>query len=73
MTITIYTTTSCQACHLTKRALDRRGITYRELDAAAHRDQLISAGCQQLPVIVTPTETWTGYRPDKLANIRRTA
>lgn len=30
MTVTVYSTPACQACTLTKRHLDRRGIPYTE-------------------------------------------
>ncbi len=33
-TVEIYTTPTCPFCHRAKRLLDKRGVSYREIDAA---------------------------------------
>ena len=51
-------------------ALDRRGIRYEvrtmtEDDAARFKAQ----GHMQAPVVVTETDSWSGFRPDKIAEL----
>lgn len=68
--IVIYTAPNCQPCRLTKRTLDRRGIAYRELDAAEHAERLRGLGHQSVPVVVTPDgHHWSGFRPDLIAQL----
>lgn len=63
----------CQKCMATKRWLDKRGITYTEVDLAKDPDALAwakSRGHQAAPVVVvsTPTEDveWSDFRVDLL-------
>ncbi|NDL63957.1 glutaredoxin-like protein NrdH [Acerihabitans arboris] len=70
MTITIYTKPDCVQCHATCRALDRKGISYRLVDLVADGQALAhvkSLGYQQVPVVQTPSEHWSGFRPDKIS------
>ncbi|RFT23449.1 NrdH-redoxin, partial [Bifidobacteriaceae bacterium GH022] len=32
-------------------------------------DQLRAAGYRQAPVVITPNSSWSGYRPDLIAQI----
>lgn len=74
--ITLYTSEDCQACRMTKRALDKIGVDYRLINIAdvptatleAMRDQ----GHAQLPVVDTGTQRWSGLRPDKIKGIEET-
>ena len=79
MTVTIYTSgPSCQACTLTKRHLDRRGIAYSEVpldndNAAA----AIERGFTKAPVVCVSIDgvdqSWDGYRPDRIDALRGAA
>jgi len=69
MTITIYTRHDCQACELTKRALQRRGLDYHEvnLDQEPERAAEVEArGHRSLPVVITDTDEWAGIDPARL-------
>ena len=69
MIITIYTKPDCVQCHATCRALDRKGIGYQRIDLLADQQALAhvrSLGYQQVPVVETATEHWSGFRPDKI-------
>lgn len=76
MSITVYTKTRCVQCDATKRALDRKGIEYnlvdldQDLQALEH---IKSLGYSQAPVVVTATDAWSGFRPDKIATISQVA
>jgi glutaredoxin-like protein NrdH len=76
MTITVYTITDetgreCSKCIATKKAMDRRGITYevREM-TAADREAFKKAGHLSAPVVIADTESWAGFRPDKILSLK---
>ncbi len=70
--ITVYSKSACVQCTATYRALDSRGISYTVVDLDQHprshrRPQ--GRGLLQAPAVVTDTDTWTGFRPDKIATL----
>lgn len=78
LTITIYTTgPSCGRCIVTKRALTKAGIEYREVnirDNDAARDYVTAElGYSEAPVCVvedgTGEDHWSGFRPDQIARV----
>lgn len=69
MSIIIYTKPDCVQCNATYRALDRQGIDYRVVDLTQDQQALNhvkSLGYQQVPVIITGDDHWSGFRPDKI-------
>lgn len=76
MTITIYTITDentgreCANCTATKKAMERKGITYQSREmTAAEREAFKKAGHLAAPVVATDSETWAGFRPDKILTL----
>lgn len=72
MTITVYSKPNCVQCTATYRALDAGGITYEVVDLSeepAAFELVKQLGYLQAPVVVTDTEHWAGFRPDKIAEI----
>lgn len=72
--ITVHSKKPCVQCDATFRHLDKAGIPYTvvqltEESAGTFKD----AGHMQAPVVVTGTDTWAGYRPDKLNNLKEQA
>ncbi|WP_347567922.1 hypothetical protein [Arthrobacter sp. Y-9] len=50
-----------------------QGLSYRRIDISddpAARRFLESFGFSRMPVVVTPHESWSGFRPDKLAALK---
>jgi len=73
-TVTVYTKPACVQCEATVRALVRKGIAFRLVDVTADDDALAHVrelGHQQVPVVETATEHWSGYRPDRLMALAR--
>jgi len=73
-TVTVYTKNNCMQCKLSKDYLTREGIRYNEYNVEEDemaREAVVGLGYQQLPVIVSGFDHWSGLRPDKLANIPR--
>lgn len=69
-TITVYGKKGCVQCDATYRALDGPGIRYEVVDLAADTNALElvkQLGHLQAPVVVTDTDHWAGFRPDKIA------
>ena len=70
--VIVYSKTACGKCVFTKKWLESKGIPYEEkrtdLDEDA-RNEVIEMGYQELPVVVAGDEHWSGYQPDKLAEL----
>lgn len=67
--ITIYTKPHCVQCDAAKRALDQAGITYTTVDISIDdeaREYVLALGYLQAPVVVTDSEHWSGFRPDRI-------
>lgn len=79
MPITVYSTSNCQMCKATKRALDRAGVPYSEvlLDAnPGERERLKKAGFTSAPVVEYSLLTresesgmWIGHSPTALGDM----
>lgn len=69
--ITVYTKPACVQCAATFKALDKRGIEYQKIDVTENteaREYVMSLGYLGAPVVyVSPTEHWSGFRPDRVA------
>jgi glutaredoxin-like protein NrdH len=76
MTITVYTKPQCVQCGATIKALDKAGITYELVDLTTDidaRDYVMALGHLQAPVVVTDTDYWAGFRPDRIKNLTHNA
>jgi glutaredoxin-like protein NrdH len=78
MSVTVYTTgPSCQRCTLTKKALDKHGVPFVEVDLREQpqaRDYVTEElGYAEAPVVVvedgTGQDHWCGFRRDQIARV----
>lgn len=77
--VTLYSSPGCVQCRPTRLSLDRLketspGFDYREVDLSQDPEalDLVKAmGYMQAPVVVTDTDHWSGFRPDKLGTLER--
>ncbi|MGO1539326.1 MAG: glutaredoxin-like protein NrdH [Leucobacter sp.] len=72
MTISVYSKPSCVQCTATYRALDKQGIEYEVFDVSADEKALAAVkelGYLQAPVVVTESDHWSGFRPDKITEL----
>lgn len=70
--VVLYSKPVCQPCKATKRALDSKGIEYTEIDITTNpeaREHIMSLGYKQAPVVVTETESWSGFKPGKIVEL----
>jgi glutaredoxin-like protein NrdH len=75
MSVTVYTNPNCVQCEMTKKFLDKEGIEYtvENLQSDENYEKLVefvNQGFKAAPIVVTDTETWSGYKPDKLGAIK---
>lgn len=76
MSITVYTKPSCVQCNASKRALDKYGLEYSEVDLTQDEEALATVkalGYQQAPVIFADGDHWAGFRPDKIKALAKVA
>lgn len=72
VTITVFTKPHCPQCDATKRQFTKLGVNFETVDltqSPSILDQLREAGFRQAPVVITPDSSWSGYRPDLIAQI----
>jgi glutaredoxin-like protein NrdH len=54
---------------MTKRMLDKMGIEYDTVDItedAAAFDMIVGMGFKSAPVVITDSDSWAGFQPDKI-------
>lgn len=67
--VKVYTKPSRVQCNATYRALDSKGIEYEVIDLsidAEALEEVKALGYLQAPVVVTDSDHWSGFRPDKI-------
>ena len=67
--ITVNGTHACVQCAATTRFLDKRDVPYEFIDLDENQAKLAALradGFQQIPVIETPSERFTGFNPNRL-------
>ena len=69
----VYSKEDCMQCNFTKKWLNEHGIEYEEFDVEKDEEALKyikeELGYQAVPVVVTETDNWYGFRPDRLAGL----
>ena len=67
---TVYTKPACVQCDMTKRYMDKNGISYNTVDITqdpAALDMIMGMGFSSAPVVITENDSWAGFQPDKLS------
>jgi len=69
MSVTVYSMPNCPQCAATYKLLDRNQIEYEVIDLTMNAgafETVKNLGYLKAPVVVTDTEHWAGFRPDKI-------
>lgn len=69
---TVYVKPSCVQCDMTKRMLDKLEIDYNTVDITqdqAALDMVLSMGFKSAPVVITESDAWAGFQPDKINSL----
>ena len=72
--VTVYSKPGCMQCTMTKKALEKNGIPYTEVDVTEVEAALeyisIELSYAQVPVVVVDDQThWAGFRPDRIGRL----
>lgn len=74
MTPIVYGRPGCQACRLTIKAFIARGMRPDAMVIDEHPEIAIDMrhrGLKELPYVIYGKQTWTGYRPDIIAKLKK--
>jgi glutaredoxin-like protein NrdH len=72
MQITVYTTSNCAQCMMTKKQFDKLGIRYDEIALEQHPElveQFKAIGLMSAPIVVTDIKRWSGFRLEKIKSL----
>lgn len=71
--VTVYTLPSCAQCETTKSYLRRELIEFVEVklqDDPQAYEMITAKGFTQAPIVVAGEEAWSGFRMDKLKQLK---
>jgi glutaredoxin-like protein NrdH len=74
MKTVLYTLPDCPQCNATKKYLDRDHVEYSTVDLSVDKEayELVSSlGYKNAPVVVSGDTHWSGFRPDKIASLKK--
>jgi glutaredoxin-like protein NrdH len=57
---------------MTKRMLDKIGVEYNIVDItedSAAMEMVLGLGFKSAPVVITDTDSWAGFNPDKINSL----
>lgn len=72
MIVTVFTKPGCPPCDATKRKLDKHGVKYEVRDVTTDPAALARVrelGYSGTPVVEAGDMHWSGYSPDRLAQL----
>lgn len=73
MTVRVYTKPECRQCDMTKRLLDREGVSYvtEDLTDPGNLAAARSLGHSSAPVVVVEGDSWSGFQPERIKQIKQ--
>lgn len=72
MQISVYTTSNCVQCEMTKKQMTKLGIRYDEIALEQHPElveKFKDLGLMSAPIVITDTKKWSGFRLDKIKSL----
>jgi glutaredoxin-like protein NrdH len=70
--VTVYTKPACVQCDMTKKMLDKNNIEYNTVDITedvSAFEMIKGMGFMSAPVVITDTDSWAGFKPDKILKL----
>lgn len=68
--IKVYVAENCRPCKMTKKKLSEKGLSYEEIPLTAElRNSFKEQGFVSAPIVVTDSETWAGFKREKIAEL----
>jgi glutaredoxin-like protein NrdH len=74
MNVHVYTKPGCVQCEYTEKKLNEWGVPHICIDVtqdAQAFNMVQSSGNLQMPMVVAGSQTWNGFKPDKLSTLRQ--
>ena len=72
--IKIYTKKNCMPCQMTKNLFKKFGIEYEEINLEENEEARTYVsevlGYKTAPVVVTKNDSWAGFNPNNIRNLR---
>lgn len=72
--INVFSRQNCTQCKRTKDLMKAKGIEFNVVDITDDEkmtEALKRQGHRQLPVVATETDTWSGFNPQKIAEVAK--
>lgn len=70
--IIVYSKPACVQCDATIKQLEKKGLDYTSIDISVDeeaRQKVLDMGYTSAPVVVSGTDKWSGFRPDRISAI----
>ncbi len=70
--VIVYTKPSCVQGDMTKKMLDKNNIEYSTVDITediSAFEMIKGMGFMSAPVVITNTDSWAGFQPDKIMKL----
>ena len=70
--VTVYTKDNCTACVATKSKLEYLKIPFEVISIEGNvelQQKLVDDGWRAMPVVITETDSWAGYKPDRISQL----
>lgn len=70
--VKVYSLPNCIQCDRTKKILSGAGVSYEEIkidENESAREHVKSLGYVSAPVVETESDSWAGFRPDKIKKL----
>lgn len=71
--VTVYTNPNCVQCEQTKKWLNLNEIEYSIVDLSSDAvalEMVLELGFKSAPVVITDTDKWSGFKLEKLAQLK---
>lgn len=72
MKVTVYTTSNCVQCMMTKKELAKRSVEFEEISLEAHPelvDGFKAQGLMAAPIVVAGSAIWSGFKPEQISRL----
>lgn len=67
--VVVYSKNQCVQCDMTKKVLDKRGVSYKVLNVDEQpslREKVLAMGFRNMPVVAVGDKMWAGFQPAQL-------
>ena len=72
-TVRVYTKPQCMQCDMTKKAMDKAGISYlvEDIQEPQNLEAVMYLGHMQAPVVMAGDDHWSGFQPERIKELAK--